>query len=208
MGIKISKQEDEKDCGLYVLQSLIKFFHNKNIDINYLKINSTYGKEGINLLNLKEIAAKNGLRLASYGGDFEALSSLKKENLPAILILNKNGRNHYVILNKIKGNKYYISDSVEGKQLKINAEELKQEFQNVVITVEPCAYESKKKNFKIDNKVKSLISIKNYTPILILSSIINVLLSFCSTFFVKIVFDIVLPNYMKKTLIVIFAAFI
>lgn len=64
--MRISKQEDQRDCGLHVLSYLINYYHHKDIDINYLKINCSYGKDGISLFNLKSIANDNGIKLDSY----------------------------------------------------------------------------------------------------------------------------------------------
>ena len=74
--MRINKQEDIRDCGLYVLQSFIKKLQNKGVDIDYLKLKASYGPDGINLACLKELAFEHGLELESYSGDFESLKSL------------------------------------------------------------------------------------------------------------------------------------
>ncbi|WP_029513158.1 Mbov_0121 family peptidase domain-containing ABC transporter [Mycoplasmopsis primatum] len=206
--MKIKKQEDQKDCGLYVLNSFIQFFHHKEIDINYFKLNCSYGKDGISLLNLKNIASNHGLRINSYTGDFDALLSLDKTNLPLVLLLNRNGIGHYVILTKIKNNKFYILDSEFGALIKMSEQELKNQFANVVIFVEPISFENKKGKFLIENKIKDLISNRGYIYPLLVAALLNLVLSFSSTFFIKIVFDFILPNFLNKALIAIFILFV
>ncbi|EIN14939.1 Hypothetical protein, predicted transmembrane protein [Mycoplasmopsis agalactiae 14628] len=206
--MRISKQEDQRDCGLHVLSYLINYYHHKEVDINYLKINCSYGKDGISLFNLKSIASENGLKLDSYSGEFEALTSLNKQDLPLILLLNRNGYSHYVVLLRIKGNKFYIQDPECGKLVKMDKIELKEQYANVIALVSPLKLTKEKGKFVIDNRIKSLISNREYAYPLLISTFINLLLSFASSFFIKIVFDFILPNFLNKTIIVVFTLFV
>ncbi|CBH40350.1 Mbov_0121 family peptidase domain-containing ABC transporter [Mycoplasmopsis agalactiae] len=206
--MRISKQEDQRDCGLHVLSYLINYYHHKEVDINYLKINCSYGKDGISLFNLKSMASENGLKLDSYSGEFDALTSLNKQDLPLILLLNRNGYSHYVVLLKIKGNKFYIQDPELGKLVKMDEKVLKEQYANVIALVSPLKLSKEKGKFVIDNRIKSLISNREYAYPLLISTFINLLLSFSSSFFIKIVFDFILPNFLNKTIIVVFTLFV
>ncbi|MBZ4218344.1 Mbov_0121 family peptidase domain-containing ABC transporter [Mycoplasma tauri] len=206
--MKILKQEDKKDCGLYVLNSLINYFYNKEVDINYLKINASYSSDGISLHNLRTLALENGVILESFSGDFDSLYSLKNDDLPIILLLNRNGYTHYVILNKIKNNYFWLLDSQTGELEKVNALKLKEEFAEVVIFPKKSNLKLNAEKITIDNKIKSLISIKKLVWPLLLSALVNLLLNFSSSFFVKVVFDFIIPNFLIKTLIVIFILFL
>lgn len=206
--MRISKQEDQRDCGLHVLSYLINYYHHKDIDINYLKINCSYGKDGISLFNLKSIANDNGIKLDSYSGDFNALTSLNNEDMPLILLLNRNGYSHYVVLLKIRKSKFFILDPEYGRLIKMDESELKEQYANVVVLVSPLKFTKGKSHFVIDNRIKSLISNKDYAYPLLISTFINLLLSFSSSFFIKIVFDFILPNFLNKTIIVVFILFV
>nr|WP_233742341.1 cysteine peptidase family C39 domain-containing protein [Mycoplasmopsis agalactiae] len=206
--MRISKQEDQRDCGLHVLSYLINYYHHKEVDVNYLKINCSYGKDGISLFNLKSIASENGLKLDSYSGEFDALASLSKQDLPLILLLNRNGYSHYVVLLKIKGSKFYIQDPELGKLVKMDEKVLKEQYANVIALVSPLKLSKEKGKFVIDNRIKSLISNREYAYPLLISTFINLLLSFSSSFFIKIVFDFILPNFLNKTIIVVFTLFV
>ncbi|WP_406617200.1 Mbov_0121 family peptidase domain-containing ABC transporter [Mycoplasmopsis adleri] len=206
--MKIYKQEDQKDCGLYVLQSLIYKYHNRMIDINYLKINSTYSNEGISLLNLKNLASMHGVKLEPYYCDLESLKSIPKDQFPLVLLTQNNSLNHYVILTNIKNDKFVILDSAYGKKRIYTEEELKQTYQGIVLSTASTNMKISDKNFHIENKLKDLITSKEYIYPLLLSAIINLILTFSSTFFIKIIFDLVLPNFLKQTLIVIFVLFL
>ncbi|WVU89589.1 cysteine peptidase family C39 domain-containing protein [Mycoplasmopsis agalactiae] len=206
--MRISKQDDQRDCGLHVLSYLINYYHHKEVDINYLKINCSYGKDGISLFNLKSIASENGLKLDLYSGEFDALTSLNKQDLPLILLLNRNGYSHYVVLLKIKGSKFYIQDPELGKLVKMDEKVLKEQYANVIALVSPLKLSKEKGKFVIDNRIKSLISNREYAYPLLISTFINLLLSFSSSFFIKIVFDFILPNFLNKTIIVVFTLFV
>ncbi|WP_027334557.1 Mbov_0121 family peptidase domain-containing ABC transporter [Mycoplasmopsis felifaucium] len=205
--MRILKQDNQKDCGLYVLQSLIQFFHNKNIDINYLKVNTNYGSDGISLLSLKSIAQNYGLAIEGYYLDFESLININLKNLPIILLINDFGQNHYVILTKITQNKIYVLDSRIGSTTKYGYDEFKQIYLGISATVKPFSFPQSDKNYFLENKLKSLLNVSKYTYPILLFAILNLLLSFVSAFFIKIVFDFILPNFLKNTLIIVFIAF-
>lgn len=183
--MRISKQEDQRDCGLHVLSYLINYYHHKDIDINCLKINCSYGKDGISLFNLKSIANDNGIKLDSYSGDFNALTSLNNEDMPLILLLNRNGYSHYVVLLKIRKSKFFILDPEYGRLIKMDESELKEQYANVVVLVSPLKFTKGKSHFVIDNRIKSLIANKDYAYPLLISTFINLLLSFSSSFLSK-----------------------
>ncbi|WP_338822577.1 Mbov_0121 family peptidase domain-containing ABC transporter [Mycoplasmopsis felifaucium] len=205
--MRILKQDNQKDCGLYVLQSLIQIFHNKNIDIDYLKVNTNYGSDGISLLSLKSIAQNYGLTIEGYYLDFENLININLNNLPMILLINDFGQNHYVILTKITKNKIYVLDSRTGNIRKYGHGEFKQIYLGISATVKPFSFPQNDKNYYLENKLKSLLNVSKYTYPILLFAILNLLLSFVSAFFIKIVFDFIVPNFLKNTLIIVFIAF-
>lgn len=205
--MRINKQEDIRDCGLYVLQSFIKKLQNKSVDIDYLKLKASYGPDGINLACLKELAFEHGLELESYSGDFESLKSLTNSNFPMILLLNREGVLHYVVLLKFEDENAYLLDSAVGKKIKVSCDTLKNEFTNVLIFVNKKEATSKNNYFTLQNKISELFSFKKYVYPLFIAALINLILVFASTFFIKIIFDYIMIKYLKKMLIITFVLF-
>lgn len=208
--MRIKKQEDIKDCGLYVLQYFVAKHNDDYIDINYFKNKVTYSSEGVNISTLKKLASEHDIDLNSYSGDFESLESLDNSNMPIALLLNRKGYSHYVVLEKMKDNYFIIQDSAYGRKMKVKKEDLAKEFANVILFFDPKEEKSKNrnKNYSLDNKISTLFSFKKYTYPLFISALLGLFLSFGSTFFIKIVFDFILPNYLKNNLIIIFVFFL
>ncbi|QSF13476.1 Mbov_0121 family peptidase domain-containing ABC transporter [Mycoplasma sp. Mirounga ES2805-ORL] len=205
--MKIIKQEDEKDCGLCVIQYFIKKYYKKEVDIDILKFNCNYGVDGINLSELKDLALLNNLEMESYSGDFKSLTSINNESLPIMLLVNNNGLTHYVVLEKIKNNYFYIQDSSIGKRKVLKGKDLEKIFCGIIATFKRSSIKSKPRLRQL-NKFSDFFSLNRFAYMLFLMSIINLMLLFSSTFFVKIVFDYILPNYLKEELTLLFLVFI
>lgn len=144
--MRIKKQEDIKDCGLYVLQYFVAKHNDDYIDINYFKNKATYSSEGVNISTLKKLASEHDIDLNSYSGDFESLESLDNSNMPIALLLNRKGYSHYVVLEKMKDNYFIIQDPAYGRKMKVKKEDLAKEFANVILFFDPK--EEKSKNRK------------------------------------------------------------
>ncbi|VEU78076.1 Mbov_0121 family peptidase domain-containing ABC transporter [Mycoplasmopsis columbinasalis] len=205
--MKIKQQTDEKDCGLYVLQYFANFLHNLELDINYLKLNAQYGKDGISISCLKAIAKKNNINIESYSGDFASLRELKQQDLPLAIMVTNRGLNHYVVLEKIVGDKYYIQDSVYGGKRVLNAIDLEKIYLGVIL-VFSSATKQQIKQLTLTNKISDLLLFKEHNALIFIAALFNLVLTFGSTFFVKIVFDIVLPQHLVSSLIAVFAIFL
>ncbi|WP_406615615.1 Mbov_0121 family peptidase domain-containing ABC transporter [Mycoplasmopsis hyopharyngis] len=204
--MKIGKQQDVRDCGLIVIQSFINYYFDKWVDIDFLKMQASYGPNGISLKNLEDIANKNNLNFDACEGDLESLIGLKNKELPIMILILENGIHHYVILKKISKKEVLILDPAQGERI-IELNYLKEIYQNV------AAFISKKSNKgikeeKLSNKISGIINVKNYTIGLIISSFLATILSFTASFFIKIVFDYILPNQHKKLLILMFISFL
>nr|WP_307939953.1 cysteine peptidase family C39 domain-containing protein [Mycoplasmopsis bovis] len=102
--------------------------------------------------------------------------------MPLILLLNRNGYSHYVVLLKIRKSKFFILDPEYGRLIKMNESELKEQYANVVVLVSPLKFTKGKSHFVIDNRIKSLIANKDYAYPLLISTFINLLLSFFHLF--------------------------
>ncbi|MCT4469506.1 Mbov_0121 family peptidase domain-containing ABC transporter [Mycoplasma sp. HS2188] len=207
--MRITKQYDTKDCGLHILQYLFKKMNHQDVDISYLKLNTNYSDEGINLVSLNYLANQQGINLTAFKCDFEQLISIKKEDLPIIIVVNENGYSHYLLVEKIKKTHIVVQDSRVGSSVKINFEHLKEIYTGVICFIEK-EHDSNRTEpvLKIDNKFKALFNFNLHNFVLILCAIINTVFTFVSSFFIKIVFDSILPNRLEKTLFLLFSLFI
>ncbi|WP_029512670.1 Mbov_0121 family peptidase domain-containing ABC transporter [Mycoplasmopsis iners] len=201
--MKISKQMDQKDCGLCVLQYFVKLRQNTNVDLDYLKLKASYGNEGININSLNSLANEFGLNIESYNCAFSALETLSKEDLPIVLLVNQDNLKHFVILEKIVGKKYYIKDSKTGKLCIYSDEELKKIFLEIALFIVKKAPITTKAS-----PLKNLIYFKKHSGLLFFIALINLALIFGTSFFSKIVFDYILPNQSIRNLILLFIIFI
>ncbi|MBN3535103.1 Mbov_0121 family peptidase domain-containing ABC transporter [Mycoplasma procyoni] len=185
--MKIKKQEDIKDCGLVVVQSLFHHFNNQWISINRLKEDAYFDNDGIVIKNLQNLAIKWGISLEAYNIDFVSFSELKI-NEPFVTIINENNYNHYVIITN-KTNKYIeFLDPLIGKR-KMKIEEFKNVFINIII--------SAKKEFDIKYKenssfIKHILKDPKNAYFLLVMVIISIL-NFSSSFFLKNILDRVFP---------------
>ncbi|QBF34856.1 ATP-binding cassette domain-containing protein [Mycoplasmopsis phocirhinis] len=207
--MKITKQYDTKDCGLHILQYLFKKINKHDVDIAYLKLNANYGANGINLVSLKHIANNFGLILRPFECEFKQLVQIQKDDLPLIIVIEEHGYSHYLLVEKIKQNYILAQDSRLGKSIKINFDYLKQIYSGIICFISPKnTVLDSKQNYKIENKFKSLFNFNLYNFYLIISSILTTSFTFVTSFFIKIVFDFILPNHLEKTLLVLFSLFI
>lgn len=208
--MRIGKQQDVRDCGLIVLQSFIDYYYDKWIDIDYLKMQASYGSNGISLKNLEDIANKNNLNFESCEGDMEALTSLRNKELPIMILILEEGIYHYVILKKINKKEALLLDPAKGERI-IKIEYLKTIYKDIAVFITKMNKNDRKpleNNGQLTNKMLGILNVKSYTIGLIISSFLATILSFVSTFFIKIIFDFILPNNLKKLLILMFIGFL
>ncbi|EGV00548.1 unspecified toxin/drug abc transporter ATP-binding and permease protein [Mycoplasmopsis columbina SF7] len=205
--MKITKQNDIKDCGLHILQFFALYHNDQYIDINYLKLNASYNENGININSLKDQAKKINLELKSYSCDFLTLEKISEKNLPIVLLINKNGLNHFVILEKIKNYKFYIQDSSIGDRTVYKKDELEKIFLNVVLTFDKIE-NTKNIDIILNNKFSEFSEFKKETFLVFLISILNLFFSFSVSLFFKIVFDFLIPNNLSENLIILSIVFL
>ncbi|MGZ9413900.1 Mbov_0121 family peptidase domain-containing ABC transporter [Mycoplasma sp. 5370] len=179
--MKIRKQEDIKDCGLVVLQSLYHYYHSKWINLSDLKKETFYNQDGIVIKNLQTLSEKHGIKLEAFHIDFEALSNLKSEK-PSIILINEGELNHYVIFLKIDKNFVYLLDPLVGKR-KIEIEFFKKIFVNIILTTEKI-FDPKTKAIKQKNPLFLYIWNEKSITIFLLIIVCSIL-TFSSSFFLK-----------------------
>ncbi|MBU4691621.1 ATP-binding cassette domain-containing protein [Mycoplasma sp. ES3225-GEN-MYC] len=207
--MKITKQYDSKDCGLHVLQYLFLKLNKEYVDINYLKLKAHYTPQGINLANLSEIASQHGVKLDPYNADFDSIKNINKVDFPLLVLVKNNELAHYLIVEKITHKYLVVQDSNIGGRNKLSFDEFKSIYQNVIIFAYKMDNSKNEKAInEIEDKVSSMFTFTKQTFGLLLLAILSVILTFSSSFFVKLTFDYVLPNNLIKTLIVLFISFL
>ncbi|MCP4337172.1 MAG: ATP-binding cassette domain-containing protein [Mycoplasma sp.] len=202
--MKINKQTDVKDCGLFILQSFYHMFYNEWIDINKLKMISRYGKKGMNISGLSQTADTIGLKLTPMKGEFEAFKELKI-NKPIITLIGNKVENHYIIITSYKNDKIYFLDPISGKKSKMNLKTFKELFLGVIIYVEKTSI--KNKNKKQNNFIESILKFKKHIPALLISICLTIIFNMSSSILLKVIVDKVIPAGMHNTLLILILGF-
>ncbi len=104
------KQNDQSDCGIACLLSVIKFYGG-NATLEQLREHSGTDRIGTTLLGLVEAASAKGFEAKGYEADSE---SLIKHNQPTILHVQKEGLEHYVVFFEYSNGVFTIGDPAEG----------------------------------------------------------------------------------------------
>ncbi|WP_033160924.1 Mbov_0121 family peptidase domain-containing ABC transporter [[Mycoplasma] collis] len=193
--MKIKKQNDVKDCGLVVFQSLFYHYNKKWIPISELKKTAFFDNDGIVIKNLQHLAIKWGIELEAYNIDFETLKNEKLEQ-PVILLINEKDVNHYIILKSKDKNFFYIADPLIGNR-KIKIDDFEKMFINIIIF--PNKIFNPNVKFQ-KNWIFNFINEKEHY-FLFFSIFIVSILHFASAFFLKNVVEKILPFNDKNLLI-------
>lgn len=104
------KQNDQSDCGVACLLSIIKFYGG-NTPLEQLRELSGTDRIGTTLLGLMEAAHAIGFDAKGYEAD---IASLMKHNEPTILHVQKDKMEHYVVFFGHNNGIFTIGDPAEG----------------------------------------------------------------------------------------------
>lgn len=171
--IYINEQRNQNECGICVIKSLIKHFHNKEIDKIELLSQIAISKMGMNLYDFEFLLRKYNIKANSYEIEFQEFKEKEIREVFVLLINNKSGL-HYVICKKNK-NGLKIYDSELGKYY-LTYDQLKDQFQNIIIF---CNKDNK--IFKSDFKLNKIINFIDWRSIIIANTI-NLLIISLSIF--------------------------
>jgi ATP-binding cassette, subfamily B, bacterial len=109
MSFQVYKQLDAMDCGPSCLRMILKHY-GRNVNLEFLRKKSQYGKGGVSLLGLAEAAESIGLNAVGAKLSFEQL--INDAPLPAILCW---GQYHFVVLTpQSDKKKIVIADPANG----------------------------------------------------------------------------------------------
>ncbi|QJR44432.1 Mbov_0121 family peptidase domain-containing ABC transporter [Mycoplasma miroungirhinis] len=173
--MKIKRQEDIKDCGIVCIQAFYKYYFKKWLNINDLKLQANYSQNGLNLIEMQQLAYKNNLNMKILEGDF--LSFIKLEiTKPLIVLINNNNLLHYIIVVNKVNKKYEILDPSKGKYW-ITEEELQTKYLNVILSIEKG-----NRTISYNFSKNSMLSVFNNLKLILFSIILSVIVFILNIF--------------------------
>ena len=205
--MKIVRQQDEKDCGVCSLLSIIRYYKG-NVPLEQLRLDARTNNEGTTALNLVLASQKYGFD--AIGMKVENVKDIKR--LPAIAHLNlKKGYSHYVVIEKVTKDKIILMDPAKGKVVKF-LWEFQKEWSGVVLIFYP-----KQKIMVLKNDVtlftifkKVFISEKNLIKIIVLVSFLLTIFTIALGYYFQMFNSLYLNKYpinYLKVLVLVFAIF-
>ena len=205
--MKIVRQQDEKDCGVCSLLSIIRYYKG-NVPLEQLRLDARTNNEGTTALNLVLASQKYGFD--AVGMKVENLNDIKR--LPAIAHLNlEKGYSHYVVIEKVTKDKIILMDPAKGKVVKF-LWEFQKEWSGVVLIFYP-----KQKIMVLKNDVtlftifkKVFISEKNLIKIIVLVSFLLTIFTIALGYYFQMFNSLYLNKYpinYLKVLVLVFAIF-
>lgn len=205
--MKIVRQQDEKDCGVCSLLSIIRYYKG-NVSLEQLRLDARTNNEGTTALNLVLASQKYGFD--AVGMKVENLNDIKR--LPAIAHLNlKKGYSHYVVIEKVTKDKIILMDPAKGKVVKF-LWEFQKEWSGVVLIFYP-----KQKIIVLKNEVtlftilkKIFVSEKNLIKIIVLVSFLLTIFTIALGYYFQMFNSLYLNKYpinYLKVLVLVFAIF-
>lgn len=117
----IVRQKLDISCGTAALATILKYYYARDIsegdviaDILNHGDRELIAQKGFSMLDLKLYAERTGeFRAEGYKVPFE---TLKKLQLPTIVLLDLKGFKHFVVLRGVAGDRVYIGDPIIGRR--------------------------------------------------------------------------------------------
>lgn len=205
--MKIVRQQDEKDCGVCSLLSIIRYYKG-NVPLEQLRLDARTNNEGTTALNLVLASQKYGFD--AVGMKVKNVNDIKR--LPAIAHLNlEKGYSHYVVIEKVTKDKIILMDPAKGRVVKF-LWEFQKEWSGVVLIFYP-----KQKIMVLKNDVtlftifkKVFISEKNLIKIIVLVSFLLTIFTIALGYYFQMFNSLYLNKYpinYLKVLVLVFAIF-
>lgn len=163
--MKLTKQLNEKECAICVINSFIDHYYGYS-DKNKLLTEANMSENGINISEFERLCIDHKLIPSSYEIDFDEFKSLDTKNQWFCLLITTNSTNHYVIAKK-QNDKVLIYDSYCGIY-EWTYMELQKHFLNIYIKIE-------KQNISLI-KIEKKHNLFNIKPIVLLINIVSQLL--------------------------------
>ena len=195
-------QQDQSDCGVACLASVIKY-HDGEVSLDNLRKISGTSKQGTTLLGLLQSAKQLGFD--ADGLEADGIENLKEVNEPAILHVVTEGQlEHYIVFYGFEGERLLIGDPARGI-IRYSKEELNIVWQSKALLklVPNKNFEKRKENQ--EKKQKWIIDlIREDFNLLLISLFLGIvisLLGLATALFSQKLIDEILPNANIKKLI-------
>ena len=197
----IELQQDESDCGVAALLSIIKF-HKGYVPLERLRQMSGTTSSGTTMLGLLQAAKIYGLECEAFEGDME---ELKKLQSPTILhVLKHRVYQHYLVCFGVHQGKFIIGDPEDGI-LYLSENDLEAIWiSKALLTFQPTANLPSNLNnrkAKIDWLLKEVRKDKSIVTSTILLGIMITALSFTTAVFTEKLVDNLLPSQNTQRII-------
>ncbi len=193
----IRQQQDQCDCGVICLQSLLRHYGG-DVPLEALRQSSGTNVNGTTLLGLHQAASKYGFKSKAFQAD---ANNLIESSIPSILhITTPNFYHHYIICYEAAEDHFTIADPATGKLERWNLQKLDSLWiSKTCLFLEPKNI--KKTSNQILKNIKILLSfIKPDSQLLfsiIALGLISAVLGLFLSFFSQQLIDNILP---KRTL--------
>ncbi|PAD23143.1 peptidase domain-containing ABC transporter [Terribacillus saccharophilus] len=125
------EQMNQSECGICCLNMVLSYY-NYNVDLHELRNHFGNGRDGLELLKIKQFAAEKGFDSKAVKMSVDMFYE-QKFPYPAIAFFDQK---HYVIIEKVKGKNFFILDPAHGK-LKLNEQEFNRRFSNYILFLQP-----------------------------------------------------------------------
>ncbi len=167
-------QQDQSDCGVACLLSIIKY-HEGDYSLDQLRNISGTTKEGTTMLGLVQSGVKCGLQIDGFKAE---IKHLKEQKEPVIIHVLIDGRlQHYLVVYKYENNRFTVGNPAKGI-VYYNEEELEGIWQSKsLLTLSPNNDFVKRENAKNRKKKYLLSLLKDDYPLLTISLVFGVILA-------------------------------
>lgn len=127
----IELQDEEKSCGAYCIDMILKYYHFYD-EIKNIKKKARLNQNGISIRGMIECLKSYQIEAKAYEATLEDI--VREVKCPCILYMIYDGIGHFVVLYEIKDEEYIISDPAKGL-VKMYIEEMNEHYGQRVIVI-------------------------------------------------------------------------
>lgn len=127
----IELQDEEKSCGAYCIDMILKYYHFYD-EIKNIKKKARLNQNGISIRGMIECLKSYQIEAKAYEATLEGI--VREVKCPCILYMIYDGIGHFVVLYEIKDEEYIIGDPAKGL-VKMYIEEMNEHYGQRVIVI-------------------------------------------------------------------------
>lgn len=127
----IELQDEEKSCGAYCIDMILKYYHFYD-EIKNIKKKARLNQNGISIRGMIECLKSYQIEAKAYEATLEDI--VREVKCPCILYMIYDGIGHFVVLYEIKNEEYIIGDPAKGL-VKMYIEEMNEHYGQRVIVI-------------------------------------------------------------------------